>query len=75
MNEKLIQLKATDEVQEFVKAASACDFDINLQYERAMVDAKSFLGVLSLGLCKRLIVSYTGANSVFEKILQKYKVA
>ena len=42
MIEKKIQLHATDEVQEFVKAASQCDFDINLQYERAIVDAKSF---------------------------------
>ncbi len=75
MNEKLIQLKATDEVQEFVKAASACDFDINLQCERAMVDAKSFLGVLSLGLCKRLLVSYSGRNCWFEQVLNKYKVA
>ena len=62
MIEKKIQLHATDEVQEFVKAASQCDFDINLQYERAIVDAKSFLGVLSLGLCRNLTVSYGGGE-------------
>lgn len=75
MNEKKIRLKATDEVQEFVKAASECNFDINLHYERAIVDAKSFLGVLSLGLSKILTVSYGGENCGFEKVLDKYMVA
>lgn len=75
MNEKKIKLKATDEVQEFVKAASECDFDINLHYERAIVDAKSFLGVLSLGLSKILLVSYGGNDYRFEQILNKYGVA
>lgn len=75
MNEKKIKLKATDEVQEFVKAASECDFDINLHYERAIVDAKSFLGVLSLGLSKIMVVSYGGTDRRFEQILDKYAAA
>lgn len=75
MNEKRIKLRATDEVQEFVKAASECDFDINMHYERAIVDAKSFLGVLSLGLSKIVTVSYGGENHHFERILNKYVVA
>lgn len=75
LHEKKIQLTATNEVQEFVKAASECDFDINLHYERAIVDAKSFLGVLSLGLCRILTVSYGGSNCKFEQILSKYVVA
>ena len=75
MNEKKIKLMATDEVQEFVKAASECNFDINMHYERAVVDAKSFLGVLSLGLSKIVTVSYGGENRRFEQILNKYQVA
>ena len=75
MNEKKIKLKATDEVQEFVKAAAECDCDINLHYERAIVDAKSFLGVLSLGLSKILTVSYGGNDCRFEQILKKYAAA
>ena len=57
MTEKKIKLNATNEVQEFVNAASECNFDINLHYQRAIVDAKSFLGVLSLGLSKIFTVS------------------
>lgn len=66
MTEKKIKLNATNEVQEFVKAASECNFDINLHYQRAIVDAKSFLGVLSLGLSKILTVSYGGNDGNFE---------
>ncbi len=72
MNEKKIKLCATDEVQEFVRAASDCDFDINMHYDRAIVDAKSFLGVLSLGLAKIVTVRYGGENHDFESVLQKY---
>lgn len=75
MNEKKIKLSATNEVQEFVKAAAECNFDINLHYERAIVDAKSFLGVLSLGLSKILTVSYGGNDGRFEQVLHKYQVA
>ena len=75
MTEKKIKLNATNEVQEFVKAASECNFDINLHYQRAIVDAKSFLGVLSLGLSKILTVSYGGNDGNFEQILSKYAVA
>ena len=41
MNEKKIKLMATEEVQEFVKAAGDCDFDIDILYQRMIVDAKS----------------------------------
>lgn len=40
MTEKKIKLNATNEVQEFVNAASECNFDINLHYQRAIVDAE-----------------------------------
>ena len=75
MTEKKIKLNATNEVQEFVNAASKCNFDINLHYQRAIVDAKSFLGVLSLGLSKILTVSYGGNDGNFEQILSKYAAA
>ena len=46
-----------------------------MHYERAIVDAKSFLGVLSLGLSKIVTVKYVGQNRAFESILAKYAVA
>ena len=75
MEEKKIKFTQTSDVQEFVKAAADCNFDINMHYERAIVDAKSFLGVLSLGLSKIVTVKYVGQNRAFETILAKYAVA
>ena len=57
MNEKRIKLAATEDVQEFVKAAGNCDFDIDATYQRAIVDAKSLLGVMSLGLSRELTLA------------------
>ena len=34
-----------DEVQRFVDVTTKCDFDIDISYNRYIVDAKSFLGV------------------------------
>ena len=45
-----IELHNPDEVKEFVDAASKCDFDIDVWYNRIIVDAKSLLGVLSMDL-------------------------
>ena len=37
-----------NEVQNFVNVTSKCDFDIDISYNRYVVDAKSFLGVYGL---------------------------
>ena len=42
-----IRLSATEDVKEFVRAAGQCDFDIDVFYNRVVIDAKSILGVLS----------------------------
>ncbi len=74
MKERKIRLMATEDVQEFVKAAETCDFEIDVQHQKVMIDAKSFLGVLALGLAKELTVKYWGSNVAFENVMQKYAV-
>lgn len=64
-----------DEVQHFVNVASKCDFDIDISYNRYIVDAKSFLGVYGLDFCRPLRVSYYGYNSEFEELLQQLSAA
>ena len=44
---KTIRLTPED-VKHFVDVASKCDFDIDICYNRYVVDAKSFLGVYGL---------------------------
>lgn len=64
-----------NEVQHFVSVASKCDFDIDICYNRYIVDAKSFLGVYGLDLNKALTVSYDGYNAEFEELLRAQAVA
>lgn len=71
---KLIKLTALDEVQEFVAAASECDFDIDMRFNKIIVDAKSLLGVLSL-LSYPVMIFTQGENSKFDRLLEKYAVA
>jgi phosphotransferase system HPr-like phosphotransfer protein len=69
-----IRLSDTDAVQEFVEAAGKCDFDINASYGRALVDAKSLLGMLYLGVSKELTIHCSGNDDVFESVVKKYAV-
>lgn len=66
---------SVDEVQHFVNVASKCDFDIDICYNRYIVDAKSFLGVYGLDLKRVLTVSYDGYNAEFEELLRARAVA
>lgn len=70
-----IKLNAPEDVKEFVNAAAKCNFDIDIFYNRIIVDAKSFLGVLSMDLSKALTVSCMGYDPMFEKTLMKYAIA
>lgn len=64
-----------DEVQDFVTAASKCDFDIDIAYNRYVVDAKSIVGVLGLDLKQTLLVTYNGYNAEFEDYMKKFALA
>lgn len=59
MNEKNIVLNSVEAAKEFVKAASECDFDIDVYFNRIALDAKSLLGILSLDLRSKLRVCYS----------------
>jgi len=69
-------LSDTEEVKgNFVKAAGKCDFDIDVCYNRAVIDAKSLLGMLYLRLEEgTLTVKYGGEDTGFERTVQKYAV-
>ena len=75
MTQSKIKLNAAEDVQEFVNAASKCDFDIDIYYNRFLIDAKSILGILSMDLTKVLTVDCHGEKKEFERTLQKFAVA
>ena len=71
MKQRRIYLPTIEDAKEFVAAATKCDFDIDIFYNRIIIDAKSILGVLSLDLTRVLTVEYSGENEDFEKLLEK----
>ena len=74
MKQKRILLPTIDDAKMFVAAATQCDFDIDVFYNRVVIDAKSILGVLSLDLRNVLTVQYDGENEAFEAFLEKMAV-
>lgn len=72
---KQVKFSDTEDVKDFVRAASQCDFDIDVTYERVVIDAKSILGVLSFGLSKVLTVKYGEEDTSFEHVVRKYAIA
>ena len=70
MKQKRIVLPTIEMAKEFVKEASKCDSDIDVFYNRVVIDAKSILGVLSLDLTRVLTVQYSGENQEFEAYLE-----
>ena len=61
--------------KEFVSISSKCDFDIDVFYNRVIIDAKSMLGVLGLDFTKTLTVQYQGYDQVFEQMIDRLAVA
>ena len=64
-----------NQVKDFVNAATKCDFDVDVYYNRYVVDAKSILGVFGLDLTRQLTVEYSGYDKNFEQYLDQLNVA
>ena len=64
-----------NQVKDFVSAATKCDFDVDVYYNRYVVDAKSILGVFGLDLTRQLTVEYCGYDKNFEQYLDELNVA
>lgn len=75
MLEKKIRLREMKDVTEFVGAAEKCRYDVDVFYNRMVIDAKSILGVLSMDLTKTLTVKYAREDRSIENVLNKFAVA
>ena len=75
MIERQIRLNATEDVKEFVNEATKCDFDIDVSYNRIVIDAKSLLGILSMDLTRVLTVRCYGESQRFNEVLTKFATA
>lgn len=72
---KVIRLSDMKDVKDFVRAAGDCDFDIDVKYNQTIIDAKSLLGMIGLGLQNDLQVCYGGKNENFENLVDKFSLA
>lgn len=75
MTEYKIKLSETEDVKEFVHAAGNCDFDVDVFYNRYIIDAKSILGVLSMDLNRVLTVQCQVNDPGFASAIAKFAVA
>ena len=75
MKERKIKLPEVSDAKRFVSAASRCDFDIDVFYNRFTVDAKSIVGVLGLDLNRVLTVTCHGYDAEFEKLMRRFALA
>ena len=74
MIQHVVKLQPSD-VKHFVHEAEQCDFDIDISYNRVVVDAKSILGVFGLDLSQPLTIRYYGYNSEFENYVRNLAIA
>ena len=72
MSKRQIKISKAEEAKELVSAASGCDFDIDVYYNRMVVDAKSILGVMSLDFTQPLTVEYSGNDARLEGVLNRF---
>lgn len=70
-----VLLKNSKEVEEFVRAASDCSGDIDMTSGAIYLDAKSLLGVMSMGMKREMRVICQNQEQKFFKSVRKFSVA
>lgn len=71
-----VALKDQDDVREFVGKASMLPFDMNLGHGNTLVDAKSFMGVLYLGMNRMLkLEANTDDEGYLKNTMKKFIVS
>lgn len=75
MQKFLIRFNTMEEVEEFVKITSSHpNIIIDVKLGRYVVDAKSYLGVLALGICKDLLLEMTHDDGYILEKLKKFNL-
>lgn len=73
MSEMKITFKHPEEIREFVNTVSKYDFDMDMRKGRVVVDAKSLLGIMHLGLNSVMeLKMYSDDCEELQKQIAKY---
>ena len=69
-----IRLTSSADVIDFVSAADKCPYDVDVSYNRIVIDAKSLVGVMSMGLTNVLTVRYHEEDAAFAQAMHRFSV-
>ena len=73
MNEIKWTFKSPDDIHEYVNTVSKYEFDIDMKKGRLIVDAKSILGIMNLGLNNVIqLTMHTDDCAELQKKIAKY---
>ena len=73
MSEMKLTFKTPEAIYEFVNTVSKYEFDVDVRRGRVVVDAKSLLGIMHLGLNSRLDLKiHSGDCEELRRKLVKY---
>ena len=76
MNTFYIKLSTIEDIRKFVEIVTRQDFDIDLSSGRYVVDAKSIMGIFSLDLMDKILVTaHTDNVDALKAELAAYVVA
>ena len=70
MSEVKVMFNTLEDIRKYLRALDSFNGDLDLQYESQIVDGKSLLGILSLGIGKllNLKLHYGHPDELMEKI-------
>lgn len=75
MIRKLIYFRSMEEVENFVRITSSHkDISVDVKMGKYVVDGKSYLGVLALGICKDLILEINHDDGTILKDLHGFMI-
>lgn len=75
MIRKLIYFRSMEEVENFVRITSSHkDISVDVKMGKYIVDGKSYLGVLALGICKDLILEINHDDGTILKDLHGFMI-
>ena len=69
-----IKLNTVADVKDFVNAAEKCQHDVDVSYNRVVIDAKSLMGVMTMDLNNILTVNYHEEDAFLADTLARFAV-
>lgn len=69
MEEYQVVFRNFDDIRKFVRAAEKCDYDVDVYYEHIEIDGKSLLGLIDIGLGKKVkVICFNPCESLYKVI-------